>query len=329
MPYWSAFTPYGQVAYSSRDTLSRQLFSALAKAYGREYSVKPNTHLGAKIYATARTLAAAALTVERGANQRDPLQVREMLPAQERQYRITPAPGETVDERRRFLAAKYMATKGATPNNVLLALTLVLGADLVAIVYPPALPLTSEPADPGVAGFGNYEADNAPMNRFVLMQHLVHPELGATEFAYKPDVSFERLKAGDVVVAQYENWALAEKVTIASAREATALESYSLPGPYPRATATFSKVKEKGASVWTGPRPFWVGTGRHTLVVGTAAAARDPETRRKVDEVMTLLMTGVSTWSFVEQTSTFPRQAGPFLLGTSFLGANPLDTVSF
>lgn len=327
MPYWSAFTPYGQVAYSSRPSMTRQLFDALAKAYGRQYSLKLGTHLGAKVYATARTLAAAALTVERGAHQREPLQAREMLPALERQYRISPSPTDSVDARRRFLAAKYMASRGATPSNVLLAMTLLLGTDLVAVVYPTVTPQVNGPPDPSAAGtFGNFTDSNVPMERYAFVDYVC--TLGsAVEFRYAPDRTDTRLKVGDVVVAQYENWALAEKVTITAAREATTTEA--LTDASPRATATFTKVKEVGASLWTGPRPFWNGTGRYALVVGTAAAAHDPETRRKVDEVLEILFTGVSTWAFVEQTGTSPRSTGPFLLGSSFLGSNTLDTVEF
>lgn len=328
MPYWSAFTPYGALDYSGQPSLVEQIFFALAKAYGLDYSVQDNTHLGAKIYATARTLASAALTVERGANQKDPLNSREMLTALERQYRVTPSPGELVDDRRRFLAAKYLASRGSTPNNVLLALSTLLGSDLIAIVYPTETPLENGPPDP-TTGYGVFARDDVLMNRFTFRFSVSRMLTGtplSVQFQYVPDQTGERLKVGDVVAAQYENAALAERITITYAREGTPFDKDP---KAPVARATFSKAKEAGASIWTGPRPFWNGTGRYTLVVGTAAAARDPETRRKVDEIMTLLMTGVSTWAFVEQTSSSPRETGPFTLGSSFLGSNTLEIVSF
>lgn len=316
MPLLSAFTPFGLMECSNRPSPAEQIFRALVAAYGKEYSVVEGTHLGAKCYATAMRLASVAATVERGANQKDPLLTREMLSAMERQYGIVPSPGESHDDRRHFLAAKYLAARGSSPNNVLLAMTLILGAGLRAITYPVGTPYSE-------FGAGVFTRDDAIQNRYTFVDHVT--TLGvASEFRYAPEVSGERLKVGDVVSAQYGNLGLAEKVTITAVREALPTERDKTS---PRATTTFYKVKEAGASIWTGARPYWMGTARYTLIVATAAAARDPELRRKVDEIMSLIMTGVSTWALVEETTT--GHVGPFALGTSYLGTTTLGDVSY
>lgn len=319
MPFLSAFTPFGLLDCSSEVPAAEQIYEALKNAYGIGYVVKDGTHMGARCYALAMMFARLASELERGANQRDPLLTTEMMPALERQYRVAVRPSDTRYWRRRLLAAKYLAAKGATPQNVLLALTTLLGSDLIAI-YSPAEDGTyiAEPTDPS-SGPGLFMRDDFVEKRFSLIDPVATLGTPVT-FRYSPRVPKERLVVGERAVVQYGNWAVSEVVTIAFVAEGS---------PYPVASATFTKPKDVGASIRVGPVPYETSSARHTLIVVTPSAARDPVVRGKIHDVMSLIATGVSTWGIVEPSNDATRTAGPFTLGVSYLGATPLGTVTY
>jgi hypothetical protein len=84
---------------------------------------------------------------------------------------------------------------------------------------------------------------------------------------------------------------------------------------------TPSFAHEAGALLAFGPFPFWASVHKHALIVvpeGSAGhtGAADPNIRRLVDDVMSRVATGVSTWDIVNRGSS--GNVAQFLVGNSF-----------
>jgi hypothetical protein len=62
------------------------------------------------------------------------------------------------------------------------------------------------------------------------------------------------------------------------------------------------------------------------IVALTSTAAIDNEKRRKTDEQLARMLGETSTWCLVQQTTT--GHTGPFVIGTSPLGATTLGDVT-
>ena len=94
--------------------------------------------------------------------------------------------------------------------------------------------------------------------------------------------------------------------------------------------ATFTKAHDVGASVIAGNFPYWWSTARLSWIVVTAAAAKDPETRRKVDDYMRRAARGVSQWAIVSPTSqtAFAGTVGPTTVGGA-LGTQVLASQTY
>lgn len=58
-----------------------------------------------------------------------------------------------------------------------------------------------------------------------------------------------------------------------------------------------------GASITTGPLPFWYSTQRFAWIVCTPATAQNRELRRKVDTFMQKAARGISQWAIVQATT--------------------------
>ena len=98
------------------------------------------------------------------------------------------------------------------------------------------------------------------------------------------------------------------------------------PGATPTFTASFTNPHSAGTLGFTNPFPWWISTQRHVLVVLTAAAAQDPETRRKVDEQMPRMLRSTTKWGIVaaDGTNTQQFQFNTPSLGFTTLEASPL-----
>ncbi|HEX2882677.1 MAG TPA: hypothetical protein VHO25_24325, partial [Polyangiaceae bacterium] len=101
MPRFSAFTPFGQLRFSSKKSHSQIFYESLFAAYGGEENFRKTGLQGARLYATAMVLGHARYTLDRAGNQFDPLKVGELLPIQEFEHGIIPPKGATIADRRR------------------------------------------------------------------------------------------------------------------------------------------------------------------------------------------------------------------------------------
>jgi hypothetical protein len=127
-----------------------------------------------------------------------------------------------------------------------------------------------------------------------------------------------QLAKGDVLCVQAENLPLAEKISVvASVGTGTGRILH----------ATFVNAHDAGASATTGATPIWWSNAGHLLIVVTAAAALNAELCGRVNELLTRIAKGGTTWSIVRQTSGGATTIGPYTLGASPLGAVTIGTL--
>jgi hypothetical protein len=312
VPRFSAFTPFGQLAFTSKPSHAETLYRAIVGAIGPSFDSSAGTHVEASSYARARALARARATLDRAGHQRDPRKTGELLPSLERDFGLTAAATATVHERRRALAVRMLLACGAGRANVEAALRDLLGDDFVAYRTLRATEVQTWPPAPAL-GPGVFADPRVPAKVFLLQSAIAYP--GIATFRYKRPGRDDgaRLAANDVAAVQIENGAVAEHVTILSVRDVAGEEL--------SASASFSRPHSAGASIVVGPTPLWTSTQRYALVV--VRSARDPEVRRRVHDLMERIARGVSQWAIVEPET--PSRVGPFTcatpLGTTTLGA--------
>lgn len=124
------------------------------------------------------------------------------------------------------------------------------------------------------------------------------------------------LVRGDVLCVEAGNLGLAERVTVLDSSGSDAERTF---------TAEFSRPHSAGARATTGPVPLWPSTKRHVLIVVKSAAAIDPASVRRVDELLSAIMRAPTTWALVEPTTPGALTTGPFKIGAS--SGSPLGTV--
>jgi hypothetical protein len=108
-------------------------------------------------------------------------------------------------------------------------------------------------------------------------------------------------------------------VTITGLRENT-------PG-FPELEATFNNPHSAGALASNMAYPYWLSTKRFNLVVLEATAAADPETRRKINELLDRMVRAVSTWAIVQEDPGAAGHTGTFLADTSGSDTQTMEDV--
>lgn len=94
--------------------------------------------------------------------------------------------------------------------------------------------------------------------------------------------------------------------------------------------ANFTKAHDVGATVVTGPFPYWWSTQRQLTVVVTPSASVDAEKRRQIDDLMRKPSRAVDTWAIVaaaSQTNT-GGVIGSFAIGDA-IGTSPIGSFNF
>ncbi len=281
----------------------------LVASLGGNYDVSVGSRAEAWCYATAKRMGHLRYLLEHAGRQIDPTCVSEMMADREREYGIIPGPLDTMPTRRATLAARKMLSRGARRESVEDALRTILGSAFVAYRVTSPGEILAWPTSLGDQPM-NLQIPSVP-RKLVRITSTVSIGLGAPQsvtYATVDPVS-GTLAVGDHVVVDPEISGITETVTVAAATSTTF-------------TATFNNAHTGGFLGSTSPYPLWVSNQRDSLIIITALTALDPETRRKVNELMQRMARGISTWSIVQQTST--NGAGPFVLDTSPLDATPL-----
>ena len=282
--------------------------------------------MDAKAYAEAIREAVIRSRLRRAGEQLLPSRLVEMLPERENEYGIVPGPNDTLPERRAVVAARARAARGNSVINLTNSLRELLGDDFVrlklrdkndsgeSVDYPTNL--GDQPM--------NLQRPDVPLKLVNLVDPVV--TLGTTLSVRYRITGLNRLPlhsdllaVGDQVVVSPETLGLEERVTVTASRED---EDATL-----HFSAVFTKPHDAGCFGTTQPFPLWTTTRRQIFIVLKAAAAVDPETRRKVHELMAKIARGVTQWMIVAETivsgfSTF----GPFTLDQSPLSATPFSS---
>lgn len=282
--------------------LAESIYDASVASYGGQVSTDEGSRLAAHLYAQSIEVAAARATLLAAGREVLPLGALAMLPERERELDIVPPAGDTVTERRGVVAARSRLPIEPTQANVENALRDVLAAAFTAYRQVAVTDAVAWPPDAGDRQL-NLQLPTVPL-KFVRVVVATMP--GARTVSYQdvplplspqPSAATDVL-VGDVLLVEPENSARSEAVAVTAVGAGTF-------------TATFSYAHDAWCLATTAPFPQWHSTKRTALVVATAAAAADPETRRKVHEIMARMARAVSTWSITP--------GGPFVLDQSLL----------
>jgi hypothetical protein len=316
VPLLSAFTPLGVLRLQSLPSEAEKIYNALVAGLGDgNYAVTPGSREDGWCYAWARCLAVVRLTLIHAGKQIEADCVTEFMGDREAEWQIVPGLNDSLITRRLTLAARKLLPRGARWEAVVDALSTLLGSDFVWYRTTKPAEIDAWPAGGAGAQPMNLQLPAVERKRIVITQPITL-KLGSPQFVtYQlADPTQPALLVDDELVVQPENVARAERVTV------TAVTPTNF-------QATFNGVHDSGCSATTMPWPAWTSSQRVDLVILTAAAALDPETRRKTNDLLERILRGVSTWGLVQQTG--PNTAGPFTLDLSPLDATPLGTITF
>lgn len=296
--------PLGKILYD-------QIVESQGPAYQHEVMEGP---VAGRAFALAMMAARANSTLDRAAEQADPLKVYDLLLAKEREYGLTPDPDDTIRDRRDALAAKMRLSVGPRRANVEYQLASLLGDDFVAWVTTPSSSGTAFPPTPWVTS-GIFK--NPPLWKTIR----ITPSIAFTGSPLTVAWTHEAGDDGAIVVGDALVVAPGElgqqELVIVTARTNTTL------------TTTFSRPHEAGAMAIRRPWPFWMSHAKHSAVVVRNGRASDRVLRKKVFRLLHSLLGATSTWDVVDENAS-PGTSGPMIpgAGTWFINRTPLGALS-
>lgn len=328
MPLLSVFTTCGLLELSGRRPYAQSTYEALKASLGGQLSTEEGTHMEGFLYALAMAAARVHQTQQRAAKQRVALTASDGLADLERDYGLTPSPFDTVHERQVALSVRKRVPAGGTVVNIENAIRDVIGAEHFERYY--AYDATTAALWPAALGDApmNLQLPSVPRKLVAITQN-ISIGLGAPQAvtyetlvgdALAMDATTEEgaqsdaLLVGDVLVVGGGASGLEERVTVQAVGTGTF-------------TATFAKAHGAGTVGTTAPWPAWSSSRRHALIVVDAATAADPESRRKIDEVMRRMARGVSRWDIVE--GAVGATSGPFNPGSGIPNITPIEATAF
>ena len=308
MPRFSAFTPFGQLRFSSKEATGETHFKALLAAYGGAENFDPAGVQAARCYAQAMVLANCRFALERSQNQSDPAKVSDLLATLEFEHGLTPNAADTIAERRQALAERMEASLGSRPGNIDAKLADILGDGFVAHRITPIADIVTSSLTAGIL--------HAAQSTIGILVRLTGSGIGTGEqtFPYEVISGEGQILAGQRLVIQPGHNVRAEVVTVTS----------TAPGSF---TATFANPHD--AESYATNVPFYCvsTTRRRHQILMTPTAIRDAESRRKMNQKMRELSRAVTTWETFEEGSTLT--AGPFKVGAGRIGYTPIGEVTF
>ncbi len=277
MAHYGALTSYGQLTYGAGPTHAKRLYTAMAKAQAA-FDFEPGTHVEASTYARARCLAAARRYVQSAFEQSDPRKATYGLEKLERDYGMTPAPGDSLDERRAAVLLQRAVQKGPSRPALETALGNFLGAGFIGLTYPE----TPGPAQ-GPDGFERPELPHG----FWQLDDLVPGATFATVHYSPLSDHGVKIRPGDRLYVHSNVLASYEEV------EVTAVDDVA--GTF---SAAFSKVHAAGTPVVTHA-PFYLVGWRNVRVGLTADVLANNRTTRQVRNYLDKALRAVTTYQIV------------------------------
>lgn len=309
---FSGFAPFGLDSFSSRVPLAKRLFDTLwanLNGSGKATNFARGGYSEAKVFATAMALARWLLLAQRLQEEVDPERVLFLLEAREEEFGVVPPLRATIAERRAALQVQMRLGLGGSYGTLRQALEDTLGVDFVELRQLDPGDTVNVPDDPST-GPGLFTEPVGPRYYYRLRNNLSVLGLRSVVIEHldgSTPTDEQVPQPGEFLVVEPEHNVLRERVEVLAAGPV---------GDTGYLLATFTKPHHAGAILTTQPWPYWASNRRHWVVRLTPSAALDAETRRRTHELMGKLVRGVSTWNVVGSD-------GPFLLGTSPLGATP------
>jgi hypothetical protein len=328
----SIFAPSGQWKHKGGEPLAKRLHRTAMQLFGAEkghFSAERGSTVDLFSFTLAIMVARAADKIERAGGERYARTVYALLPEQEGEHGLVPDPDATIPERKRALEARKVLPRGCGRGELLDGLERLLGDNFVGIhvpnaaanevsIWPAALgdaPMLLQPADvdrklirllsPICIGLG------APQ---WVSYHAVDP--GAPTDLTLPNT----LRKDDRILIEPEIHGRAEPVTVLAIGNT---------GSVPKFQAVFNNAHEPLCFATTNPFPLWISTQREMVVIVTNKAIIRPATRAQIHDHLSRVLTGVTTWALVQESSPGSGVAGPFTTDDPVLGmldANPLET---
>lgn len=313
---FSAFAPSG-IRFSSRKPHAEAIYEELRRAWGSLFSEDFDAEVNVETFAQAKCLGIAREQLERAGNQANPRHVTELISRLEADYKITPLPGATLQERRADVIAARAVRYGDKLWAIREALAAYLGADLLAVV----------PQEMGDVGTGGLYPDvtnphaTGPGKFCPLSQTFKAVSISTRVFPGAQTVAYTHvagdsaaLKVGDVLVVDPDSRGLTERVTVTAVGTGTF-------------TATFAKVHEPNSKATTAPIPYWTTGRRFLFVVVTASVLSNQRVLEKLNAYLSKVLVHAGQWAIVASSGT--GTAGPFTLGSSNLGQAPIVEVTY
>lgn len=131
MPILSAFTPIGQLRFTSKDSRSRAVFDAMKTSQGPNFGT--GGFVESRLYAQAMALGRVGYAQIGAVNQARPSKVGPFLTLREYEFNVSPVPGQTDDSRRAVLADRYKILAVPTLISLSAGLASILGSDFKSI----------------------------------------------------------------------------------------------------------------------------------------------------------------------------------------------------
>lgn len=290
MPLTSAFTPPGHFAFSSKPSHGESIYRTLRDNFGDVFLTDFDGLQQARLYAQAMCLASAQYQLDRALNNRTPAKATELLAVLEHDYQVIPNPHATLEQRRAYLTAFQVIGRGNRREAMEFALRTLLGSDFIEYRTTQVADIVATPASPGTVGV--FAAPGAKKKVFeldaavsIINTPLTVPvtTLAGTDF---PTI-------GETYCVEPNPRRNIEQITILDTDP-----------HFGFITATFTKSHEPG-TLAARPHPWWISNQRLDTIVVSQFAATDPETRRKINEIMARITRGVSTWQIIINSGFF------------------------
>jgi hypothetical protein len=290
MPLFSAFTPFGHLAFSGKPSHGESIYNTLKDNFGNVFDTSETGLQQARLYAQAMVLASAQYQADRAKNNKNPATATELLGVLEHDYQVIPGSRATLPQRRAYLSAVQKITRGNRREAIEDALRTLLGPDFIA--YETTLPadIVSTPSNPATGG-GVFAGRGTQKKVFQIDATIA--TIGVPVFVPITMLAGDPPLTGETYTVDPDPRRNIEQVTIGIVQ----------PDPL-FVEITFTKAHDSG-TLGTRPHPYWISNQRYDRVVVSVAAATDPETRRKINELMGRALRGVSQWGIIVGTGFF------------------------
>lgn len=285
MPYPSRFTPYGMLAFSKKQSHARAIYDTLIQGSGDSFDTT-DTLEEARLYARSMVLGSAQYQFDRAVNNRNPLKATELLGLLEDDYQIVPAADATLPQRRRELAARMKISQGNKLSAMNAALALLLGSDFIEYRVRPVNQRVVSPDNPET--IGAYLAPGYQKKALRLTSPMV--TLGAP------------VTVGYTLIGGSQAPVVGERLSFDPDTRNSNIETIVVTAVGANTlTALFTKPHEAGA-IGTNYNPAWISSKRYVRIFVTLEAAKNPEKRRKIHELMRRMARGVTQWEIAHNT---------------------------